>query len=209
MRIAKIITTLVSLSFCHMGFAQVDANTSVINPNLAKKGELTDLPGVTAAIADKIINARPISSNLQIDKVIGDALSAKDKEALRAKLFLPINLNTVSDEELALVPGISRKMKHEFEEYRPYTSIKQFQREIGKYVDDKEVARFEQYVFVPMDLNSASSDAFRSIPGMSRKMVHAFEEYRPYTSMQQFRREIGKYVDDDEVARLERYVFIK
>lgn len=209
MRIAKIITTLVCLSFCHMGFAQVGANTSVINPNLAKKGELTDLPGVTAAIADKIINARPISSNLQIDKVIGDALSAKDKEALRAKLFLPINLNTVSDEELALVPGISRKMKHEFEEYRPYTSIKQFQREIGKYVDDKEVARFEQYVFVPMDLNSASSDAFRSIPGMSRKMVHEFEEYRPYTSMQQFRREIGKYVDDDEVARLERYVFIK
>ena len=209
MRIAKIITTLVSLSFCHMGFAQVGANTSVINPNLAKKGELTDLPGVTAAIADKIINARPISSNLQIDKVIGDALSAKDKEALRAKLFLPINLNTVSDEELALVPGISRKMKHEFEEYRPYTSIKQFQREIGKYVDDKEVARFEQYVFVPMDLNSASSDAFRSIPGMSRKMVHEFEEYRPYTSMQQFRREIGKYVNDDEVARLECYVFIK
>ena len=209
MRIAKIITTLVSLSFCHMGFAQVGANTSVINPNLAKKGELTDLPGVTAAIADKIINARPISSNLQIDKVIGDALSAKDKEALRAKLFLPINLNTVSDEELALVPGISRKMKHEFEEYRPYTSIKQFQREIGKYVDDKEVARFEQYVFVPMDLNSASSDAFRSIPGMSRKMVHEFEEYRPYTSMQQFRHEIGKYVDDEEVSRLERYVFIK
>ena len=209
MCIAKIITTLVSLSFCHMGFAQVGANTSVINPNLAKKGELTDLPGVTAAIADKIINARPISSNLQIDKVIGDALSAKDKEALRAKLFLPINLNTVSDEELALVPGISRKMKHEFEEYRPYTSIKQFQREIGKYVDDKEIARFEQYVFVPMDLNSASSDSFRSIPGMSRKMVHEFEEYRPYTSMQQFRREIGKYVDDDEVARLERYVFIK
>lgn len=209
MRIAKVITTLVCLSFCHMGFAQVGANTSVINPNLAKKGKLTDLPGVTAAIADKIINARPISSNLQIDKVIGDALSAKDKEALRAKLFLPINLNTVSDEELALVPGISRKMKHEFEEYRPYTSIKQFQREIGKYVDDKEIARFEQYVFVPMDLNSASSDSFRSIPGMSRKMVHEFEEYRPYTSMQQFRREIGKYVDDDEVARLERYVFIK
>ena len=100
-------------------------------------------------------------------------------------------------------------MKHEFEEYRPYTSIEQFQREIGKYVDDKEVARFEQYVFVPMDLNSAPSDAFRSIPGMSRKMVHEFEEYRPYTSMQQFRREIGKYVDDNEVARLERYVYIK
>ena len=209
MHIAKIITTLVCLSFSYMGFAQVGANANVINPNLTKKGELTALPGLTTAIADKIIKARPISSNLQIDKIIGDNLSGKDKETLRARLFLPINLNTVSDKELGLVPGISRKMKHEFEEYRPYTSIKQFQREIGKYVDDKEVARFEQYVFVPMDLNSASSDNFRSIPGMSRKMVHEFEEYRPYTSMQQFRNEIGKYVDDKEVSRLERYVFIK
>ena len=39
-------------------------------------------------------------------------------------------------------------------------------------------------------------------------MVHEFEEYRPYTSIEQFQREIGKYVDEDEVARLERYVYI-
>ena len=41
---------------------------------------------------------------------------------------------------------------------------------------------------------------------MTPKMVHEFEEYRPYRSMDQFRREIGKYVDADEVARLESYV---
>ncbi len=189
MHITKIITTLVCVTFIQACVAQVGSNSSVVNPNLAKKDELTALPGVTPAI--------------------GDALSDSDKATLRAKLFLPINLNTVSDAELSLVPGINRKMKHEFEEYRPYTFITQFQREIGKYVDDKEVARFEQYVFVPMDLNSASSEAFGSIPGMSRRMVREFNEYRPYTSMDQFRREIGKYVDDNEVARLERYVFIK
>ena len=209
MHITRIITTLLCVALTQIGFAQVGSNSSVVNPNLASKKELTAVPGVTAAIADHIIKARPITSNLEIDKIISDSLSDKAKGELRTKLFLPINLNTVSDDELSLVPGISRKMKHEFEEYRPYTSIKQFQREIGKYVDDKEVARFEQYVFVPMDLNSASSEAFKSIPGMSRKMVHEFEEYRPYTSIQQFRREIGKYVDEDEVARLERYVFIK
>ena len=99
-------------------------------------------------------------------------------------------------------------MAHEFEEYRPYRSIEQFRREIGKYVDDEEVARYEQYVFVPMNLNSASSEALATIPGMSGRMVHEFEEYRPYSSMAQFRREIGKYVDEDEVARLERYVYI-
>lgn len=33
-----------------------------------------------------------------------------------------------------------------------------------------------------------------------------FKEYRPYKAMEQFRREIGKYVDKNEVARFERYV---
>ena len=57
-----------------------------------------------------------------------------------------------------------------------------------------------------MNLNTASEEAFATIPGMTSRMIHEFEEYRPYTSMEQFRREIGKYVDDDEVARLESYV---
>ncbi|HSG63884.1 MAG TPA: hypothetical protein VLD39_02745, partial [Gammaproteobacteria bacterium] len=94
------------------------------------------------------------------------------------------------------------------EEYRPYTSLEQFRREIGKYVDAAEVARLEQYVFVPLDLNGASREANMTIPGMTARMAHEFEEYRPYTSLEQFRREIGKYVDANEVARLERYVTI-
>ena len=48
--------------------------------------------------------------------------------------------------EIELIPGVGGRMRHEFEEYRPYTSIEQFRREIGKYVDDDEVARLERYV---------------------------------------------------------------
>ena len=44
-------------------------------------------------------------------------------------------------------------MLEEFKEYRPYKALAQFRREIGKYVDDKEVSRLEQYVFVPINLN--------------------------------------------------------
>ena len=36
-----------------------------------------------------------------------------------------------------------------------------------------------------------------------------FEEYLPYVNMAQFEREIGKYVDENEVARLARYVYIE
>jgi len=45
-----------------------------------------------------------------------------------------------------LIPGVGGRMAHEFEEYRPYSNIEQFRREIGKYVDEAEVARLEQYV---------------------------------------------------------------
>ena len=67
----------------------------------------------------------------------------------------------------------------------------------------------EQFVFVPIDLNTASEEAILSIPGVGQRMLHEFLEYRPYTNIAQFRREIGKYVNDDEVARLARYVTVR
>jgi hypothetical protein len=44
---------------------------------------------------------------------------------------------------------------------------------------------------------------------MGNRMAHEFEEYRPYKNIEQFRKEIGKYVDQAEVARFERYVTLQ
>jgi DNA uptake protein ComE-like DNA-binding protein len=205
----KIIIFVGLTAMSNAAMAQAGNNDSVLNPNVADASMLAAVPGLNAELADAIIAARPLTSNLRLDTLLGESLDDDEKAQLRAVLFLPINLNSASEDEVKLVPGINRKMVHEFDEYKPYSSIEQFRREIGKYVDDDEVARFEQYVFVPMDLNSASSDAFSTIPGISGRMVHEFEEYRPYTSIEQFRREMGKYVDENEVARLERYVYIE
>lgn len=186
--------------------AQVGNNLGLLDANLADTDELAALPGMSSSLVDSVVAGRPFRSASDLDAAIGDALGDEAKAALYGKMFRQINLNTASRDEIMLIPGMSGRMAHEFEEYRPYTSMDQFRREIGKYVDDEEVARLEQYVFVPINLNTASEDTIKTIPGMSRKMVHEFEEYRPYTSMEQFRREIGKYVDEDEVARLESYV---
>lgn len=59
-----------------------------------------------------------------------------------------ININTASDEEILTIPGMGPRMLREFKEYRPYTSIEQFRREIGKYVDKAEVARLESYITI-------------------------------------------------------------
>jgi DNA uptake protein ComE-like DNA-binding protein len=65
---------------------------------------------------------------------------------LYGRLFVPIDLNTATDAEILTIPGVGQRMLREFKEYRPYTSMAQFRREIGKYVSRQEVARLEQYV---------------------------------------------------------------
>ena len=186
--------------------AMAQAELTLVNPNLADKDELQALPNVDDEIAQAIIDGRPYLSAADLDTALAGAMDDEQRAALYTRLFRPIDLNNASEGEILLIPAMSKKMAHEFEEYRPYKSIEQFRREIGKYVDDAEVARLEQYVFIPVDLNSASDAEIMQIPGMSKRMAHEFEEYRPYRDMEQFRREIGKYVDDDEVARLESYV---
>jgi DNA uptake protein ComE-like DNA-binding protein len=202
----KIILPIALLHFCGAALAQMGTNQELADPNLAGEAELAAMPHMNADIAAAVVAGRPYLSAMQLDKVLASSLGEEQRQALYGHLFRQINLNTASDDEIMLIPGMSGKMAHEFEEYRPYTSLEQFRREIGKYVDADEVARLEQYVFIPMNLNDAPLDDFAGIPGMTPKMVHEFEEYRPYRSMDQFRREIGKYVDDDEVARLESYV---
>ncbi len=53
------------------------------------------------------------------------------------------------DELLATIPNFGDRMVREFGEYRPYVSIQQFRKEIGKYVDAAQVAEYEKYVYVP------------------------------------------------------------
>ena len=187
----------------------VESTPAVINPNLAGSDDLGMLPGMTTELADAVLDARPFMDMIELDGLVNGHVGGDEAAALYARMFIPLNLNTASDAEILLVPGVGDRMLHEFKEYRPYLSIAQWRREMGKYVDDAEVARMEQYVFVPIDLNTATDEEILAVPGVGERMAHEFREYRPYTSMEQFRREIGKYVDDGEVDRLARYVEIR
>jgi len=189
-------------------YGQVGTNQGITNPNLASEEDLMQIPHITSDLAKQILDQRPFLNMSEFDKLLTATVEAEQLAEVYEKLFIPINLNTASEAEILLVPGVGDRMAHEFEEYRPYRKLAQFRREIGKYVDEDEVARLEQYVFVPIDLNTASEEEILTIPGVGKRMAHEFEEYRPYKSMEQFRREIDKYVDEDEVARLERYVVI-
>jgi len=178
----------------------------VLDANTASEKDLLAVPGLTPPLAKSLLGRRPFLTMTELDSLLGASLSLDQRGDVYRRLFVQVNLNTASDAEILLIPGLGNRMLGEFKEYRPYRALAQFRREIGKYVDEKELARLEQYVFVPINLNTASDADILSIPGMGQRMLREFKEYRPYKAMQQFRREIGKYVDDKEVARLERYV---
>ena len=158
------------------------------------------------AIVKGIIEHRPFLQMADFNTILARSLGKEQLAELYGKMFVQINLNTASQEEILMIPGVGNRMLREFGEYRPYKTMAQFRKEIGKFVDLKEAARLEQYVFVPVSLNGASDEDILSIPGAGKRMLREFKEYRPYTNIEQFRKEIGKYVDKEEVARLERYV---
>ena len=206
--IGAVLTIFFALSFTlpNIAIGQVGNSAGLVNPDLASEKELLALPHMNAALVKSVIEQRPYMNMASLHALLAKALSKDQLTELYGKMFVQLNLNSASEEEILLIPGLGKRMLHEFQEYRPYKTIAQFRKEIGKYVDQKEVARLEQYVFVPIRLNTASDDDILTIPGLGKRMLREFKEYRPYKNMEQFRKEIGKYVDKKEVARLEKYV---
>ena len=140
MKTAFVIGTLVLL-----GVAASAQETRLLNPNTATEAEVAAVPGVTPELAKSIISGRPYASIKDLDARL-KAVPAKQRTEMYGRLFVPINLNTATDAEILMIPGLGNRMLHEFKEYRPYKSMEQFRREIGKYVSKTEVARLERYV---------------------------------------------------------------
>lgn len=117
-----------------------------IAPNSATPAQLMTIPGMTQTLADALVAGRPYTSMTGVNAVLARSLSEQQRDSVYTRLWMPIDLNKATGEEIQLIPGVGARMEHEFEEYRPYTNIERFRREIRKYVDSAEVARLERYV---------------------------------------------------------------
>lgn len=185
--------------------AQLGRQQGLLDPNFASAEELLALPHADSTLVTGMLERRPFASMADLNAFLGQTRSKEQLVELYKKMFLHLDLNTASEQEIMLIPGVGKRMAHEFEEYRPYKSFAQFRKEIGKYVDEKEVARLEQYVFIPIKLNTAEEADLLSIPGGER-LLKAVKAQRPYENSEHFRREMGKQWDAREIARFERYL---
>ncbi len=125
-----------------------ETSTTFLDPNAVTREQLLALPGMDSAAAEAVLRGRQYDNMIAVDRALASHLTEAEPDSVYTRLWKPIDLNTASDEEILLIPGVGARMQHEFEEYRPYTSIERFRREIGKYVDSAEVARLERYVTI-------------------------------------------------------------
>lgn len=130
------------------------------------------------------------------------AATASPPTAPAADAALPtrINLNTAAQADFLAIPGVGSRMVREFMEYRPYTSIVQFRREIGKYVDAAQVAEYEKYVFVPIKVNESDAETLKQIPGVDDSTAAALIAGRPYASNDDFLAKLAASVSESDLA---------
>lgn len=118
-----------------------------------------------------------------------------------------LNVNTASANDfLTTIPGMGNKMVHEFEEYRPYRSIQQFRKEIGKYVNAEQVAEYEKYIFVPIAVNEADAATLQQIPGLDATEAQSLISARPFASNDAFLSKLSGSVSEAELAIAKTYL---
>ena len=147
MKLVKLrsILPMIGLALCTSTW-MAHAESALMNANTATAEEIAGLPQMDEILADVVVNNRPYVTIGELNQLLSSDLDEDQLEELYGRLFVPVNLNDASRSDILLIPGVGARMAHEFEEYRPYSNIEQFRREIGKYVDEAEVARLEQYV---------------------------------------------------------------
>ena len=118
-----------------------------------------------------------------------------------------INLNDMTREELLeTIPDFGSRMVREFFEYQPYVSIQQFRREIGKYVDDDQVAYYESYVYVPIEVNDSDAETLKQMPGVDDATAESLMAARPFDSSDAFLAALSEHVSEQQLDLAASYL---
>ena len=180
-RSALMWATTVLLTCAIPAAAQVGANQGLLNPNLASEEELAAVDGLDGDAVKALLDGRPLLRASDLHAVVSAHVAEAQYDDIYGALWVPIDLNDATSEEIGLIPGVGRRMTHEFEEYRPYTAS--WPSSTARSASTSTMTKWQrlaQYVYVRIDLNTASGEDILSIPGVGRRMRHEFEEYRPY-----------------------------
>src|SRR5262245_10697887 len=94
--------------------AQVGRHQGMIEPNIADERDLVKLPHLNAALVKAILERRPFANMMELHKFLSQSLDGKQLSELYTKMFIHLNLNTATREEIMLIPGMGNRMVREF-----------------------------------------------------------------------------------------------
>ena len=120
-----------------------------------------------------------------------------------------LNANTAAEAEIARLPHLTPALARTIVSKRPLATFTALDALLSPTLSRVQLTELYGRLFVPVDINVATDADVLLIPNAGNRMVREFKEYRPWVALAQFRREIGKYVNAEEIARLERYIVIK
>jgi DNA uptake protein ComE-like DNA-binding protein len=136
-------------------------------------------------------------------------LTAASGQAQVGRSLGVADANTVTEKALLAMPHMTPPIVKGLIDKRPFNSIKDLHAYLlSQKLTPEQAMAFYEKAFVHINLNTATPEEILLVPGAGKRMVHEFDEYRPWKSYAQFAKEIGKYVGADQAAKLAQYTFI-
>ena len=140
----------------------------------------------------------------------GKADNAADTaKAMATKPMGPLlNPNTISEDMLSTVPGLTDGAAMMIINKRPFATPTELHTVLESEMDADAIAQTYKVMFVRINPSTASEADAMLVPSPlpPKKLAHEFKEYAPFTGVEHFRAEMGKYMDAAALADLERYV---
>src|SRR5688500_10643334 len=85
------------------------AGAAVLNANDATAAQLAGVEGLSAEAAQAVVAGRPYATVLDLNARLRSTLTEEQAEAVLARVFVPVNLNSARREEIELIPGMSSR----------------------------------------------------------------------------------------------------
>src|SRR4051794_19287786 len=104
------VALIIVLQFGNSASGQVGRSQGLINPDLAGEKELLALPHMNAALVKQIIERRPFLRPADLHALLAPSLKQEQLRELYGKMFVQINLNNASEDEILMIPGVGKRM---------------------------------------------------------------------------------------------------
>lgn len=187
------------------------------NLNTITNDQILSIPGAGDRMTREFEEYRPYTTIGQFRAEIGKYVDDNIVASYENYLFVPIDPTNPDAATFQQLPGLDEDEANQLADGGPYADDNAFLTALAALVSPEQAALAPAFLastaatgatWVKYDLNVITADQILSIPNAGEQMTDEFEEYRPWTTIGQFRAEIGKYVGDDVVAGYEAYVFV-